>query len=59
MIVAPPLFEGAVNVTVACAFPALAVPIVGAPGTVGAVVLRLRIVLQGPILDVFLPRTRT
>ena len=31
----PPLFAGGVNVTVACVFPAVAVPIVGAPGTVG------------------------
>jgi hypothetical protein len=29
----PPLDAGAVNVTVACAFPAVATPIVGAPGT--------------------------
>jgi hypothetical protein len=29
----PPVFEGAVNVTEACAFPFVAVPIVGAPGT--------------------------
>jgi hypothetical protein len=33
-MVDPPLFDGAVNVTEACAFPAVAVPIVGAPGTV-------------------------
>ena len=30
---------GAVNVTVACAFPAVAVPMVGAPGTVAGVTL--------------------
>jgi hypothetical protein len=30
----PPLFKGAVNDTVACAFPLVAVPIVGMPGTV-------------------------
>jgi len=33
----PPLDDGAVNVTVACVFPAVAVPIVGGPGTVAAV----------------------
>ena len=32
----PPLDDGAVNVTVACVFPDVAVPIVGAPGTVAA-----------------------
>ena len=30
----PPLLAGAVNVTIACPFPFVAVPIVGAPGTV-------------------------
>ena len=35
MIAAPPLFDGAVKVTVACPVPAVAVPIVGACGTVG------------------------
>ena len=29
----PPLLAGAVNVTVACISPAVAIPIVGAPGT--------------------------
>jgi hypothetical protein len=33
----PPLLAGAVNVTMAEAFPAVAVPIVGAPGTVEGV----------------------
>lgn len=33
MIKAPPLLAGAVNVTDACALPAVAVPMVGAPGT--------------------------
>ena len=33
MIVEPPFEAGAVKVTVACALPAVAVPIVGAPGT--------------------------
>jgi hypothetical protein len=32
VIADPPLFAGAVQVTVACALPAVAVPIVGAPG---------------------------
>jgi hypothetical protein len=31
----PPLLAGAVKLTVALAFPAVAVPIVGTPGTVG------------------------
>jgi hypothetical protein len=34
VIADPPLSEGAVNATVACPFPPVAVPIVGAPGTV-------------------------
>ena len=33
----PPLEAGAVKVTVACALPAVAVPMVGAPGTVQGV----------------------
>jgi hypothetical protein len=36
VIAEPPLLSGAVKVTVARAFPAVAVPIVGAPGTVVA-----------------------
>ncbi len=32
-----PLTDGAVNVTEACWLPAVAVPIVGAPGTVAAI----------------------
>jgi hypothetical protein len=36
VIVEPPLEAGAVNDTDACASPALAVPIVGVPGTVAA-----------------------
>jgi hypothetical protein len=35
VIADPPLLPGAVKVTVAWASPAVAVPIVGAPGTVG------------------------
>ena len=34
MIAAPPFEEGAVKVTVACELPPVAVPTVGAPGTV-------------------------
>ena len=33
VIESPPLDEGAVKLTVACPFPAIAVPIVGGPGT--------------------------
>jgi hypothetical protein len=36
VIALPPLLAGAVNVTVALAFPAVAVPMVGGPGTVAA-----------------------
>jgi hypothetical protein len=39
MMAAPPLLAGGVKVTVACAFPAVAVPIVGAPGNVAGVTL--------------------
>ena len=35
----PPLDAGAVKLTVACIFPAVAVPIVGAPGTTSGVKL--------------------
>ena len=35
----PPLLAGAAKVTVACALPAVAVPIVGAPGTPAGVTL--------------------
>ena len=38
-MVLPPLLPGAVNVTDACALPPVAVPIVGAPGTVAGVTL--------------------
>ncbi len=37
----PPLETGGVNVTVAWPFPAVAVPIVGAPGTAAGVILLL------------------
>jgi hypothetical protein len=37
VIAEPPLLDGAVNVTVAWPFPAVAVPIVGGPGTVDGV----------------------
>ena len=36
-VIAEPLDAGAVHVTVALAFPVVAVPIIGAPGTVGSV----------------------
>ena len=36
MIAAPPLLAGGVKVTLACVLPAVAVPIVGAPGAVVA-----------------------
>ncbi|MEE4296214.1 MAG: hypothetical protein V2J20_06320 [Wenzhouxiangella sp.] len=36
MIDAPPSLAGALKVIEACALPAVAVPITGAPGTVGA-----------------------
>ena len=39
MIAEPPLDTGAVKVTVACELPAVAAPIVGAPGTVLGVTL--------------------
>ena len=39
MIALPPVLPGAVKVTVACALPAVAVPIVGALGTVAGVTL--------------------
>ena len=39
MIAAPPLLAGAVKVTLTWAFPAVAVPMVGAPGTVAGVTL--------------------
>ena len=39
MIAEPPLLDGAVKVTLALALPAVAVPIVGAPGTVDGVTL--------------------
>ena len=37
MIAEPPFPAGALNVTVACAFPAIAMPMTGAPGTVAGV----------------------
>ena len=39
MIALPPFDAGAVKLTEACAFPAVAVPMVGAPGTVAGVTL--------------------
>jgi len=51
VITEPPLLPGAVNVTVAWAFPAVAVPIVGAPGTVevGEGVTEFEAELAGPV----------
>jgi hypothetical protein len=48
VIAEPPLLAGAVNVIVACAFPAVAVPIVGAPGTVEGV-KEFEAALAGPV----------
>jgi hypothetical protein len=48
VIAEPPLLTGAVNVTVACAFPAVAVPIVGAPGTVEGIT-EFEAELAGPV----------
>ena len=39
VMVLPPLLPGAVKVTLACALPPVAVPMVGAPGTVAGVTL--------------------
>ena len=39
MIVEPPLLAGALKLTVALALPAVALPMVGAPGTVTGVTL--------------------
>src|SRR3569623_69408 len=41
VIVIPPLEAGALKLTVACALPAVAVPMVGAPGTVAGVTLQV------------------
>jgi len=41
----PPLDVGAVKLTVACALPAVAVPMVGAPGAVGRDTVTLKVVL--------------
>ena len=38
VIVAPPFEDGAVKATVACVLPAVAVPMVGAPGTLALTV---------------------
>ena len=52
----PPLLAGAVNVTVACALPAVAVPIVGAPGTVAGVTL-FEAAEAGPVPSAFVAVT--
>ena len=48
MIAEPPFDAGAVNAIVACVFPGVAVPIVGAPGTVRGVTLTLALALPVP-----------
>ncbi len=61
VIVVPPLFDGAVNETVACALEAEAVTPVGAPGTVALTVyVRLDGLVSPPLFDgvrVILPAT--
>ena len=55
VIAAPPLLAGAVNVTLACALPALAVPIVGAPGAeTGAVGVTLFDTADGALVPALL-----
>ena len=55
----PPLLAGAVNVTVACAFPFVAVPITGAPGTVAPDegVTEFEAALAGPVPMAFVAVT--
>ena len=48
VIAEPPLLPGDVNVTVALAFPAVAVPIIGGPGTVEGVT-EFEAELAGPV----------
>jgi hypothetical protein len=48
VIAEPPSDAGVVNVTVACALPAIAVALVGAPGTVAGVTL-LEAAEAGPV----------
>jgi hypothetical protein len=52
MIAEPPLLAGGVKVTAACALPPVAVPIVGAPGTVAGVTL-LEAADAGPVPTAF------
>ena len=54
MIAEPPLDAGAVKVTLACAFPAVAAPMVGAPGTCGgaASVVLVNVAVTPPMLRV-------
>ena len=47
MIAEPPLEAGGVKETVACALPPVAVPIVGAPGTLAGVTLA--VLEAGPV----------
>ena len=52
----PPLDAGGVNVIVSCPLPAVAVPIVGAPGTVAATVIEKACVAEPPeLLAVTMP----
>jgi hypothetical protein len=55
-IVAPPLLPGGVKLTVACALPAVALPIVGASGTVAGVTL-LEAADAGPVPIAFVAVT--
>ena len=52
----PPLLAGGVKVTVACALPRVAVPIVGAPGTVEGVTL-FDGAEAGPVPEAFVAAT--
>ena len=56
MTAEPPLLAGGVKVTVACALPAVAVPIVGAPGSVAGVTL-LEAADAGPVPTAFVAVT--
>ena len=56
VIAEPPVDAGGVNVTVACALPAVALPIVGAPGTAAGVTL-LEGAEAGPVPTAFVAVT--
>ena len=57
MIALPPSFAGAVNATDAEAFPRVAVPIVGAPGTVAARTTAFDRAEGGPVFTAFVAVT--